>query len=633
MTARRRLFVELRRRNVFRAATFYAASAWLLVEVVTQLVPVFDIPGGVVRWIVIAAVIGFPFAMLFSWLYEWTPAGVRRESEVPASESIAHLTGKQLDRMIIAVLALAVVLLLVNKLVLRPRIEALADRSIAVLPLVSEGGDAGGEYFSDGLSENLIAALSRFHGLKVISRNSSFQFRDSKEDRRKIGRKLGAAHLLEGRVRREGGRVRIVLEMVRAADGETLWTQRYERAYHDLFALQDEIAATVAGALQAKLLAADRRPARGDRPPGGSLDAYNAYLQGKFYEARNSEADFRKAIHHYQQAIASDARYAEAHAALSLTSTRLAGRFLEGEQMRMGYAQAGKAAQAALSIDPGLAAAYLARGKLRVWADFDWTGGAADYRRALQLAPGSSPIKTSLGEVEAMLGHPQRAEVLTRDALAADPLNAHAWHLLATYLMSLGRLDEAEQALSKAAEVQPGMFGNQEQLAIIGILRGDAAAALRAAGQEHAGDWRDAAMARALQLGDDRRAADLALDRMIETQAGKAAYQIAQVQALRKDPDKVFEWLERARASRDPGIGLLLYDPLLRPYRDDPRFAAFCRKVGLPVPASVPSSVPPVRDAPSQAAASVKSRQPGSSQCRQQASAIARAAAHCARAT
>ena len=454
MTARRRLFVELRRRNVFRAATFYAASAWLLVEVVTQLVPVFDIPGGVVRWIVIAAVIGFPFAMLFSWLYEWTPAGVRRESEVPASESIAHLTGKQLDRMIIAVLALAVVLLLVNKLVLRPRIEALADRSIAVLPLVSEGGDAGGEYFSDGLSENLIAALSRFHGLKVISRNSSFQFRDSKEDRRKIGRKLGAAHLLEGRVRREGGRVRIVLEMVRAADGETLWTQRYERAYHDLFALQDEIAATVAGALQAKLLAADRRPARGDRPPGGSLDAYNAYLQGKFYEARNSEADFRKAIHHYQQAIASDARYAEAHAALSLTSTRLAGRFLEGEQMRMGYAQ-----------------------------------------------------------------------------------------------------------------------------------------------------------------------------------AGKAAYQIAQVQALRKDPDKVFEWLERAMASRDPGIGLLLYDPLLRPYRDDPRFAAFCRKVGLPVPASVPSSVPPVRDAPSQAAASVKSRQPGSSQCRQQASAIARAAAHCARAT
>ena len=630
MTARRRLFVELRRRNVFRAATFYAASAWLLVEVVTQLFPIFGIPGWTVRWIVIAAVIGFPFAMLFSWLYEWTPAGVRRESDVPASESIAHLTGKQLDRMIIAVLALIVVLLLVNKLVLRPRIEALADRSIAVLPLVSEGTDAGDDYFSDGLSENLIAALSRFHGLKVISRNSSFQFRDSKEDRRKIGRKLGAAHLLEGRVRREGGTVRIVLEMVRAVDGETLWTQRYERAYHDLFAMQDEIATTVAGALQAKLLAADRRPARGDRPPGGSLDAYNAYLQGKFYDARNSEADFRKAIHYYQQAIAFDARYAEAHAALSLTSTRLAGRFLEGEPMRMAYAQAGKAAQAALSIDPGLATAYLARGKLRIWADFDWSGGAADHRRALQLAPGSSPIKTSLGEVEAMLGHPQRAEALTRDALAADPLNAHAWHLLATYLMSLGRFDEATEALRKAAEVQPGMFGNQEQQAIIEILRGDARAALHAAEQEHAGDWRDAAMARALQLGTDRKAADLALATMIDTQAGKAAYQIAQVQALRKDPGQVFEWLERAWASRDPGIGLLLYDPLLRVYRTDPRFAAFCRKVGLPVPASAASPVPTVRDAPSQAASNVASRRPGSSQCRQPASAIARAAAHCA---
>ncbi len=584
MNARRPLFAELSRRNVFRAATFYAASAWLLVEVVTQLFPIFDIPGWVVRWIVIAAVIGFPFAMLFSWLYEWTPAGIRRESEVPASQSITHLTGKQLDRLIIAILALAIVLLLVNKLVLRPRIEAMADKSIAVLPLLNEGGDAGSQYFSDGLSENLIAALSRFHGLKVVSRNSSFQFRDSNDERSKIGRKLGAAHLLEGRVRREGSRVRVVLEMVRASDGDTLWTQRYERPYSSLFALQDEIAASVAQALQAKLLANGSKPAQGDRPPSGNLDAYNAYLQGRFYEARNSEADFRKAIHHYEQAIALDARYAAAYAALSLVSTRLAGRFLEGEQMRLGYAQARKAADAALSIDSDFAEAHAARGRLLVWSDFDWRGGQAEYLRALQLSPGSGATKVALAEVEAMLGDPQRAAILTREALATDALNAHAWHLLATFLMSLGQLDEAVEALRKAAEVQPGMYGNQEQLAIIGILRGDVAAALRAAEQEHAGDWRDAAMARVLQLGNDRQAADQALARMIDTQASKAAYQIAQVQALRKDPDRVFEWLDRAWTNRDPGIGLLLYDPLLRPYRSDPRFTAFCSKVGLPVP-------------------------------------------------
>jgi serine/threonine-protein kinase len=593
MKPRASLFVELQRRNVFRAATFYAASAWLLVEVVTQLSPVFEIPDGFVRWIVVAAVVGFPFAMLFSWIYEWTPSGIRRESEIHPSESISHLTARQLDRLIIGVLLLATVLLLANKFVLRPRVEALAERSIAVLPLVNEVAGKEGQYFSDGLSENLIAALSRFPGLKVINRNSSFQFRGSASDSRRIGRSLGVAHLLEGSVRREGGQVTVRLELIRAADGSTLWSQRYEKPYKDLFALQDQLATTVASALESELLPGQAiASVNSDRPPSGSLDAYNAYLQGKFYEARNTETDFRKAISHYRDATRLDPRYARAWAALSLTLTRHAGRFLETERMQQGYAQSRTAVDEAISLQPDLAAAHLARGTLLIWSQFDWVGGQAEFRRALELDPHGEATLLALGEAEAILGHVDRAVSLTRQALSTDTLNARAWHSLATYQMSLGRLDDAEASLRRAMLVQPGMFGNHEQLAIIGILRGDAVGALREADLENPGDWRNAARARALQIGPDRQAADVALATMIREQPDKAAYQIAQVQALRKDADQVFAWLERAWSSRDPGIGLLLFDPLLQPNRADARFAAFCRKVGLPAPVDAPAASP-----------------------------------------
>ena len=170
-------FAELKRRNVLRAATFYAASAWLLVQIATQVFPFFHIAEWVVRWIVVAAIIGFPFAVLFSWFYEWTPQGIQRESEVDPSESIMHATGKTLDRWIIAVLGIAVVLLLANEFVLHKDAGAITDKSIAVLPLVNKSGDPNNEYFSDGLTEELISALVQIGELKVIGRNSSFRFK------------------------------------------------------------------------------------------------------------------------------------------------------------------------------------------------------------------------------------------------------------------------------------------------------------------------------------------------------------------------------------------------------------------------------------------------------------------------
>src|SRR5215467_2704215 len=195
----------------------------------------------------------------------------------------------------------------------RPSVQG---ESIAVLPLRNESGDAKEQYFSDGISEDLITALAQFPRLKVIGRTSAFQFRDSKEDSRSIGAKLQVAHLLEGSVRRAGEVVRVSAELIKTEDGSAQWSERYDRPYKDLFALQDEITHAVAGALRTKLLPGEHAAAQTERPPSGSLDAYNAYLQGQFYYSRNTQADFRKAIESYAHATELDPRYALAWSGL-----------------------------------------------------------------------------------------------------------------------------------------------------------------------------------------------------------------------------------------------------------------------------------------------------------------------------
>lgn len=459
--------------------------------------------------------------------------------------------------------------------------------SIAVLPLANESGEASQQYFSDGISEDLITALSQFEGLKVIGRTSAFQFRDSKEDSRSIGAKLSVAHLLEGSVRRSGDLVRVSAELIDTTDGSTQWSERYDRPYKDLFALQDEITRAVAAALRTKLLPGERAAAQGERPPGGNLDAYNALLQGQFYSARSTEVDFRKAIDFYTQATQLDPRYALAWSALSRGWSSLGLQFLDGTAAQQAFAQARTAVDHALALAPDLASAHVARGYLLQNADFDWRGSDAQYRRALELARNDGEAKFFLGNLRATFGELQPAIDLTRQALATEPLRANWYHWLATYFSGLNRLDEAERAMRRAIELQPAAVGFHQQLTIIQIQRGAADAALTAAQQEPPGEWRDVALALAWQIGANRATADEALRTLIAKDADNSAYQIAQVYALRNDTKAMFEWLDRAFSNRDAGITYLLFDPLILRHKDDPRFATFCQKVGLPTPAQI----------------------------------------------
>ena len=576
------VFAELRRRNVFRAGTLYAAAAWLVVQVATQVLPVFGAPNWMLRVIVLAAVIGFPFVLAFAWYYELTPDGLKRESEVPRAESIRHRTGKKLDRAIIAVLSVIVVLLLVNTFVFHRSAAGIPDKSVAVLPLLNESGSADDQYFSDGLSEELISELTRIGGLKVIGRNSSFRFRQSNATLKAIGAQLGVSTLLEGSVRKQGGRVRIVTNLVNVADGRELWAQTYDRDIKDIFDVQSEIARSVADALKTRWFGASGET--GDKPPSGNLDAYGAFLQGGFFFARGGENDERRAIDYYEQATKLDPNYALAYVRLARTLTSYAAQYLGGREAAQAYARAQAAASRALALAPDLAESHIAFGALLNTADFDQTGAVREFRRALQLAPDSADAKAALALQLATLGQLKDAEALLREALGNDPLHASWLVALATYLVPLGQLDEAEATIRKAIALQPAASYNHVLLTIIDVRRNAAAAALNDAQSEPRGPWQEYAFALAKYAAGDSAGADSALQNLVQRYADAAPFQIASVHAMRKEPDAAFQWLDRAWAARDPGVSGLLYDPFLLAYRDDPRFAAFCREVGLPAP-------------------------------------------------
>ncbi|HVX04283.1 MAG TPA: hypothetical protein VHA71_04090 [Rhodanobacteraceae bacterium] len=602
---------ELKRRHVWRVAIAYAVAGWLLVQVATQLFPFFNIPNWAVRLVVLLIVIGFPIAVAFAWVYELTPEGLRRtapfDSPDARSETEGRQIGRKLNALILVVLVLAVVLLGWRVLVLKRAPQpaqssavsvatssafadampspgtsaAIPPKSVAVLPFANESGKPDEQYFSDGLSEDLITALSQFAGLKVISRNSAFQFRDSRDSSAKIGALLGVAHLLEGSVQRAGDEVRITATLVNAVDGSILWSQRYDKPYKDLFALQDAITQSVADALKAKLLTTDGAVVQSDRPPSGNLAAYIAYQRGAAYRALHTEGGSRGAIAAYDEAIRLDPNYAAAYARLSGEFVALAIGFAPADATAE-IAKARAAAAKALALNSNLALAHLAQASLLLTVDMDWTGAEAAAQHALQLAPNDAGAQAVLAEVLSALGQNQRALALQRHVIANDPRSAGHWGELNVYLTALGRLEEARRAIDQAIALQPGATVFHEQLTVITILRGDAKTALATAHQEPPGPWRDVAMALALQIGSDRKAADAALKKLIASIAQSGPYQIAEIYALRSDPDDMFKWLDRAWTNRDPGVTYLLNDPFILRYQHDPRFAAFCRKVGLP---------------------------------------------------
>lgn len=458
------LFAELRRRNVFRAAAFYAASAWLLVQVATQVFPLFHVAESVMRWIVVAAVIGFPFALAFSWFYEWTPKGLQLESAISPNESITRQTGKKLDRWIIAILSLAVVLLLTDRFLFRSdeksKATVAAEKSIAVLPFVNMTSEKENEFFADGLSEEILNSLARIDGMQVVGRTSSFQFKGKTEDLRAIGEKLGAATVLEGSVRSVGERARITAQLIRASDGIHLWSETYDRTLTDTLAVQVDIAEQVAGVLNVVLDDQQRARMRADGVK--NVEAFIAYQKGlKLYadahDATKSHSvidGLRLANKEFDRAISLEPGFSQAYFAAAdlydhilLADDQPQGERLEAQRAALHYLELA----AANSHDEQQRLLTLADRQL---VSDDWHGLAANIESALR-HPGCSPPDW-LPVFASAFGYGDLVEDLGARVSVCDPLNVINFNSRVRAALASGKPQRALDILTASEKARGG---------------------------------------------------------------------------------------------------------------------------------------------------------------------------------
>lgn len=628
------LFSELKRRNVLRAGAIYIAAVWALAQGISQLAPSVGLPNWVTRWFLVAVMIGFPFWIAFAWFYEFTPSGLKRESELAPCDSIGRSTGRKLDFWIIGILAVAVVLLVTNTFVLHrdatstgtadaktiaAELAKVPEQSVAVLPLINESGNPKQRYFVDGLSAELISDLTEINGLKVIGQYSSFKFRNSKASPAQIGAMLGVANLIQGLVFQQGNRIRITVSLIHAKDGSSVWSHSYDEQLSDVFAIQTQIGRAVADALKVKLLG--KIIVASNKPPSGNVEAYQFMLQGRSFARRATEAGLRQGIALYQQALKLDPNYAYVWGQLSNASINLGGEYLSGDARQRAYAQARAAVDEEQLLAPDVAYTHSNRGYLLSMVDHDPVKALAEYKLAHALAPNDTTSLSFLAYGLEGVGQLQAAVELYRKAIATNPLLTKLYSGLANALLMQGQFDATEEAIRKAQALSPdnvGLYSNlavidmargqldaaektirkvlvlqpdlpalYANLASIDILRGNAAAALRDAEQETDPVYGPWIRAMANQIGPDHKQADAALHDYI-TRSGKTQpYLVADLYALRKQPEDMFEWLRRAKAQPYWYFQGLLSDPFVLAYQHDPRFAALCKQAGLPLPGGV----------------------------------------------
>ena len=462
-----------------------------------------------------------------------------------------------------------------------PSGSAAADgsASIAVLPFVDMSDNHDQEYFSDGLSEELISVLAQTPELRVVGRTSAFSFKGKNEDLKLIGQKLGVANLLEGSVRKSGDQVRITVQLINAADGFHLWSETYDRRLGDVYAVQDEIAAAVVAALKVKLLGSG---AGIGEHRSTSPEAYTQYLRARHEQSQRTPETAAQVVASFQKAIDLDPKFAPAYAHLARAKSWAADYADDAASVAEGQQKALLAADKAIALDPGLADGYWARGNLRATLTLDWSGAEADFKRALLLSPGDARILQAYGSLLASLGKLPEAIAITRKAAESEPLQFSIWQALGYYHEGAGQLDEALEAQNRALALKPNFPFVHFRLGTIALQQRQpkvAQAAFDRTGYEPL-----QLLGTALAEHDRRHGAEsqTALNELISSYGFNAAYQIAQAYAWRGDLDQTFAWLDRAFAQRDGGLAEVKYDPLLSRVRGDPRYQALLNKMGLP---------------------------------------------------
>ncbi|MBT8062604.1 MAG: hypothetical protein KJO85_07955, partial [Gammaproteobacteria bacterium] len=533
----------------------------------------------------------------FAWAFEMTPEGIKKEKDVDRGESITHITSQKLNNIIIGLLVLALGYFAFDKFVLDPKRDAELvstvqqqaaeatteatfqeqqpdDKSIAVLPFVNMSDDAANEYFSDGITEELLNLLAKIPELRVTSRSSAFSFKGQNIHIPEVAKQLNVKHVLEGSVRKAGNRVRITAQLIEAGSDVHMWSETFDRELDDIFAIQDEIAREVVTVLQVQLL--------GEAVPTVAetdSEAYAFYLQGKHFMATATTDDMAASEAAFRKAIAIDPGYAPAWVGLARTQRNRAN--WDMIDLHKGTEEARQAALRALELDDTLAEAWAMLARIQWVYDWDWDHALGTARTALMHGPNDAMALETIAIATRTLGNFGEALKYATAAAKVDPLDPQILRQLAFTHWMRGEYDAQLEVFERIRDLYPDRGGSGISVAntLLFLNRPEEALAeARTEANETFIDYTNAMAYHDLGRPEESR---LALDRFAEEGKDWLAYQIAETEAYVGNLDAAFEWLERSRETRDGGIVYTAGDPLLKSLHDDPRWEPFLLSIGL----------------------------------------------------
>jgi TolB-like protein/Tfp pilus assembly protein PilF len=587
----RNFFAELKRRNVYKVAVAYAVIAWLLVQIATQVFPFLEIPNWVVRLVIALVLIGFPIALIIAWAFEATPEGIKRTEVADAMPAAAKRKRHGWIYIIAISAGISVALFFLGRYTAqsreggRPGGPSLPQKSIAVLPFESLSEDKSNAYFAEGVQDEILTRLAKVADLKVISRTSTQHFKSAPDDLPRIAKQLGVAHVLEGSVQKANDQIRVNVQLINALTDAHLWADTFDRKLTDIFAVESEIAKTIADTLQAKLTGSEKTAI--SKRPTENPEAYELYLKGRHFWNRRTEADIRKALEYFQQAIAKDPSYALAYAGLADCYAILPS-YTNGSP-RQFVESAITAARRAIELDDSLAEAHTSFANA-IAADLQLPASEAEFKRAFGLNPNYASAHQWYGEVLQSLGRFDEAIAEMRRARDLDPLSLIINSVLASAFYSAGRYDEASQQIQRTFDLDPSFGVVFWVRAQINEAKGDLEHAVADYNKASAtgslpSDQVQAMVACANARAGKRAEAEKILNELVNESRNRfvASYPLAQIQAVLGNKDEAVRLLEKAYDERSipiggAGNGGPKIDNRFDSLRGDPRFQKLLAK-------------------------------------------------------
>jgi TolB-like protein/Tfp pilus assembly protein PilF len=584
-------FQRLKQRKLVQWTLAYVAAAFALLQGIDIVAQRFGWPGQTMRFVIIVLSVGLFVTLVLAWYH-----GERGAQRVTGTEliilALLLASGGGLLWRFASITRGTTEQSAATPLAVESKSEVNA-KSVAVLAFANLSDDKGSEYFSDGISEELLTVLQKIPGLHVAARTSAFSFKGKNATAQEIGQKLGVVYLVEGSVRKAGEVVRIAARLTQANTGEEQWSENYTRNLKDVFAVQTELAQTIVEQLKGQLTGGGANPEAkaaiqaqvqaAEKGGTKNVEAHEAYLQGRFFLNRHSEKETDQARAAFERAVELDPKFALAWAGLAQTHVWDCNYATEGGQKGFNehLAAARDAVERALAIEPDLPDALYPKAMIETNFDYHWKSAAETLRKALALAPQDPALLMEAGNLAQARAELTQGLDLFRRAVASDPVNAQARAFLASSLSGSGHQEEARAEYAREIELNPSAPNSYAGMGTTYLLQGKFEEAATVA-QKDIADWGRLLIESCARWGQKRiPESDAALAELIAKFSETGAYQIAEVYGYRNEKDQAFEWLERARLQRDAGLPGLRADTLLPNLHDDPRWDPFLRKMGL----------------------------------------------------